>query len=165
MAKWVEIDWDKLDKPRQEQIRGVTVTVYFSPYDIPEAAQGEYDIAKECFVIRFRYLGGKEPIEYSDPKDDIQLGVGKQTQRLHEILVDVERLKAGFITLEMCKPIADADNLEDTVARKVKQAISRLAEQPTTTTSPAPTENYRAASEALEQQRDRVYSDLAVTHV
>lgn len=148
MANWVEINWEALNHPRQEQIRGVGVTVYFSPYDMPEAAKGDYDTTEKRFVIRFQYLGGEEPIEYRNAAEDIRLGIGKKTQRLHRIQVDVDRLRANFVAL----------NLENQVAEKVKQAIDEFS---TTTTTPAPTGNYAAASGALDQQRNRVYSDLA----
>lgn len=158
MANWFQVDWEKLNQPRPGQIKGVEVTVYFSPYDMPEAVKGEYDTVKGRFAIRFRYLGGEEPIEYRDPDEDIQLGIGKQTQRLHEILVDVQRLKASIVAIEMCE---GPSVLEKNVANKVEQAITKLASSSATTTTLPPTDNYKVASKALEQQRDHVFSGLA----
>jgi hypothetical protein len=151
MAKWVQVDWEKLNQPRQQTINGVEVTVYLSPYDMPEAVKGEYNDAKDRFVVRFQYLGGKEPIEYRSEDEHVQLGIGRKTSRLHEILVDVNALQANSVMLKM-QP-------SDLVANEVKDAIDRFARSPV---AAAPQKgNYEAVSEVLQQRREQVYSPLA----
>jgi hypothetical protein len=151
MAKWVQVDWEKLNQPRQQTINGVAVTVYLSPYDMPEAVKGEYNDAKDRFVVRFQYLGGKEPIEYRSEDEHVQLGIGRKTSRLHEILVDVNALQANSVMLKM-QP-------SELVANEVKEAIERFARSPVAV---APQQgNYEAVSEVLQQRREQVYSPLA----
>jgi hypothetical protein len=149
MANWVEVDWNRLNQPRRETINGVEVTVYFSPYDMPEAVKGEYNDAKDRFVIRFQYLGGEEPVEHRDEDEHVRLGIGKKTSRLHEILVDVKSLQANGVMLKMQQ--------SDLVADEVENAIAKFA-----SFTAAPRKgNYEAVSEALQQQREQVYSPLA----
>lgn len=156
MGKWTQVNWEQLNQPRQEEIRDVEVTVYFSPYDMPEAVKGEYDDKTRRFLIQFRYLGGEEPIDYRDQDEHITLGIGRTTKRLHEIQVDVEKLKAHHVQLEMRPHFAD---VQKQVAAEVKEAIRTFAK--TTTTTSAPTGNYTAASGALDQQQRFVFAGLA----
>ena len=155
MANWVEVDWEKLNPPRQEQIDGVGVTVYFSPYDMPEAVKGEDNDAKDRFVIRFQYLGGEEPVEYHDKDKHIQLGIGKKTGRLHEILVDVKSLQAGSVMLKM-QP-------SELVANEVKDAIAKFAKA--SAPGSATRGNYEAASEALQQRREKSIRARLCMHI
>ena len=150
MANWAEVNWEKLNQPRREEINGVEVTVYFSPYDMPEAVKGEYNDAKDRFVILFQYLGGEEPVEYVEEDKHIRLGIGKETKRLHEVLVDVEGLRATSVMVKV---------QSDLVESEVKDAITKFAK--TSRGAVARKNNYEAAWEALEQQRDHVYSALA----
>ena len=156
MGKWAHVDWERLNEPRHEMIRGVQVTVYFSPYDMPEAVKGEYDKQKDRFSIQFRYLGGDERIHYRVQDEHITLGIGETTKRLHEIQVDVEKLKASLVMLEMRQHPRD---MQEQVAAEVTKAIKTFASA--TTTTSAPTGNYTAASKALDQQRQQVFSVLA----
>jgi hypothetical protein len=154
MADWVEVDWEKLNQPRSEKINGIEVTVYFSPYDMPEEVKGEYRDTDQRFAIQFRYLGGEEPIDHRDADKYVRLGIGRETKRLHEILVDVTGLRADRVFLKMQPSV-----LGDEVADEVKKVITEFAEA--SPPGAAPMGNYAAASEVLTQQREQVYSALA----
>ncbi|MBW3538999.1 MAG: hypothetical protein KY476_01900 [Planctomycetes bacterium] len=154
MATWVKVDQERLNQPRQEEIAGVTVTVYFSPYDVPELVGGDYEEARSRFVVRFRYPGGPEPRRFEDQDGHVRLGIGRTTGRLHELEIDVAALKAKAVQLKV--------NIANAAFEEAEAAIRRLRERPTSTTpSPASIPNYLAASGALAQQRDEVFGNLA----
>lgn len=146
MATWVSVDWDELNQPRHEKLNGVDVTVFFSPYDMPEAISGEYDAARKRFVIRFKYLGGIEPLRLQQTDEHFVLGIGETTGRMHEIEIDVDSLKADCVELH-----TSCDRIVDDV-RETLQGLSATS---------GSTSNYMAASGAIDQQRVNVAEGLA----
>ena len=102
MRHWTQVDWDELTKdPCTEEIHGVHIDTFFSPYDMPEAVSGEYDGKRNRFVILFRYLGGAEKVRRMDIDEHVCLGIGAKSHRLHEIAVDVGGLRAQHVSLSV----------------------------------------------------------------
>jgi len=148
MAKWTKVDWDRLNTPREEEIQGVTVSVFFSPYDMPEKVRGYYSQDRKKFIIEFRYLGGQEPLKHESTEDNIVLGIGKTTERLHEIEIDVDSAGVSEVQLRL-----GPDELE----KRVENAIRRydLAR-----TQPPTNSNFSAVTEAIGQERDSIFEEL-----
>lgn len=98
--KWQHIDPTEFPQthPTETEIRGVTVSVGLSPYDIPDAVRGGYDSSIEAFLIEFRYIG-TEPWVRKKAQDHLHLRVGKHTKRLYGIEIDTAAVGAQRVEL------------------------------------------------------------------
>jgi hypothetical protein len=138
---WMRVDQNQINQPlenRDPAASGVSLQVFVSPYDIPEAIHGGYDKGISRFVISFKYAGvEEESISKTTGNEHIDFFVGKDSNRLYRIAVDVDAMQAT------------------TVEVAVSSAIDRLAESPTRRTG-----NYIAAKRAIHQSR-RQLEELA----
>ncbi|MEX0701195.1 MAG: hypothetical protein WD069_03790 [Planctomycetales bacterium] len=127
MPQTVPFDVEKLDEPRQEQVKGVTVTLHASPYDLPDGALKTYDPKQQRLVLRLRYIGSPER-SVSVRRDDTELKFGNETGRIFEIIVAPASDEDSAFT----KAIAalTAENLpkgnRDIIVAALKQQRSRL---------------------------------------
>ncbi len=101
MVKWITLDPNVINREQKKFIRGVEVKLYASPQDVPEAVRGGYDPVRRKFVIKFRYAAGEEPLNTSKYDDNITLFLGKKSRRLHEVEIDVDRMKAEQVGLSV----------------------------------------------------------------
>lgn len=114
--------------------------MFVSPYDIPERITGDYEKAAKRFVIRFHYPVEDEPVEDVAPRDGIALRVGKHSQRLCEIVIDVDSMKTNAVSLKL----------------QAKQAVETFArEHPS-----LKRENYRIAEEVIEERAAELFEPL-----
>lgn len=117
MREWILLDPKSLNtqvKPANKS--GVSVSVYLSPYDIPEAVRGYFDgDDSKCFVIEFKYMGGEEPMEAANNQQDITLMLGKKSGRLYRIILKPKEFPDGAVNLRL---------------GLVEQAIGNLAKRP-----------------------------------
>lgn len=73
-------------------VHGVNIAVGLSPFDVPDSIQGRYDEELGKFLIEFNYLTAEDRVSVGDDSHPVQLFVGKQSQRLYAIIVDVQKL-------------------------------------------------------------------------
>jgi hypothetical protein len=144
MSEWISLDSDELNPERQENIRGVEVSVFYAPYDVPIAVRGYYDNNLKRFVIEFQYT---EPEQYKVKRDveHIYVRVGKESQRLYGFEIDVDALNVNEVSLRVAY-------------RELKAALNNLIREPL---SPRRKGNYQVISDALTANRDKVFSALA----
>lgn len=99
MSKWIEVDRDQLDQPRVQMRNGVELQVFASPYDIPTAVRGEYNKDVGKFVIQLRYSASPEERIQLAPNDHVRLHIGKNSSRLYQAELDVDKLDAKAVSL------------------------------------------------------------------
>jgi len=139
MSEWIQVNQKELNVPRTETRNGVEVQVFVSPYDIPEAVRGAYDKRVNRFAIEFKYLADEEPtVEQID--GDMRLFVGKTSNRLHRIEIDVDRLDADCVYLHIFKGI---ERLVQLQKKPYRQG------------------NYRTAERIIQGRRSELFSSLA----
>jgi hypothetical protein len=148
-GRWIQIDPEELGLPQPETIRGVQVTVLFSPYDVPESVRGQYDQSLDRFLIEFSYLGGAETPRFSTFSQHVELGIGVRTGRLHQIRLNVKAMKVMGVCLDVRKAKAE-----------VNAAISELERHPTIPRPPLG--NYEAVAKVVSQQGDELFADLVM---
>jgi len=108
MTDWIEVDPSAVSKDERTEIRGVEIRVGLSPYDIPEGVRGYYDKASGRLVIEFKYLDGDEPKEdVVDQNEEVSLLVGKHSNCLYEIRVNVDKIKAETVHVKLALPKID----------------------------------------------------------
>lgn len=91
MSEWILIDPETVETAPLETStdEGVTVSVYLSPYDIPEAVRSTYDRHDGTFTLQFKYLE-------DEPTKTLKLGrarvqIGRHSKRLYELEVPIPR--------------------------------------------------------------------------
>jgi len=152
MSEWIELDSDELNPPRHADIKGVDVMVFLSPYEVPDAVRGALDQRADRFAIDFRYLGSpdkpNEPLETEAGPGhrDITLKVGRNSQRLYRIEIDVKKLKADRVRLTM-------------ILEQVKEALHDLAAR---RTKPGNCEHYDLAEKVISEKKDELLKDLVM---
>ena len=141
--EWIEIDASTLDLSLDEPYSdGVHIRLFVSPYDVPEAVRGRFDDDSGKFVIEFRYLD-TETWKLEEEDKFVSLRVGKHSQRLHGIEVDVEEAEASYVSLAITAidhQAARAANQAHKNYRIIKELIDRLTPQifPAAAASQAP---------------------------
>ena len=92
---WIRLDRDALNQPLQGRLKGVQIEVRLSPFDIPEAVRGYFaNPTRGLFTIEFRYPGGPEKLNVT-AAGAVTAHVGRHSQRLHRLEVDVSQLEGG----------------------------------------------------------------------
>jgi hypothetical protein len=133
---WMHVDQNEINQPldaRDPTASGVSLRVYVSPYDIPVAIQGIYDDVISRFVISLKYAGLDEERKIKTRANDlIDFYVGKESNRMYRIAVDVEAMGAERIE---CEVLSAIDKLNPTRTRRG---------------------NYIAAKRAIQQSRGRL---------
>ncbi len=130
--EWIEVDPNTLDLSLDDDYSdGVHISVFVSPYDVPEAVRGCFDEDLNRFVIQFRYLDS-EPWKRHAENEFVSLRIGKHSQRLHAIEVDLERAEAAYVRLAVTAidhQAIKAANQASKNYRIVKELIGRLTAQ------------------------------------
>lgn len=147
MHEWIKLDPEKLNKPKLETIQGVEVEVMLSPYDVPDAVGGNYDKERKRFVIEFKYASGDEPrsVEWHDQY--VNFIVGRNSQRLYGLEIDVDAMNAHAVSLKVLEE--KVDKAIDDLGRKLTRR-SRLG-------------NYGLAKEVISQSGRQLFGTLVRT--
>ena len=124
---------------------GVHITLVMSPFDIPEAVRGSYDDESGLFSIEFRYPVMEKKTTRAAGAEHVTLVVGKNSERLYRIEIDVRSLGANQVTLQTIVP------------HQVQKAIEDFAPQ-----AELRRDNLKLLDSLLESRREDVYRDLPV---
>lgn len=103
---WFEVDVDKINKGKMKEVRGVALKVYMSPFEVPRATRGYKDDTTGKFTIEFRYIT-KEPTRKKKQSELITLHVGRRSGMLYRIDIDVDKIGASAVTLEVLESAID----------------------------------------------------------
>ena len=89
-SAYLRIQDSVVNKPREQEIQGVKVTVMFSPFDVPESLFFDEDEDTKALHFKFKYLSSDEPSHVFQPDDNsnIKLVLGKRSHRVYEIILD-----------------------------------------------------------------------------
>ena len=93
----VDVKQSEVNEATDEDVRGVTVRVMLSPFDVPRAASADYDKDGRIFRLKFEYLGSDEPTREKASGEGISLVVGKHSERLYGINIALTALLAASI--------------------------------------------------------------------
>lgn len=145
-AEWIAVSVDDEDLERLEEKKGLHVRVLVSPYDVPEAIRGHYSEERKRFIVEFQYLNTDEESELRGPGDLISLRVGKYSERLYGIEIDVDSVEAETVVVEL---------IEEKVDRALENLVRTAQKNPRKS-------NYRLARETLTKVREQLYSGLRV---
>lgn len=146
-SPWLKLDLSKFEKAERADVEGIAIQVFLSPYDVPEAVRGRYDARSKRFVIEFKYIADEER-DSKDVDEFVSLGIGRNSERLQDISIDIRALKADVVSLRMHLP------------RLVESAIDRFRSQ-----SPlgAREGNYRIAKDVVASTKNDLLEALTPT--
>ena len=141
--KWVRVDPTEVERDiASRKGRGVELRLFLSPYDVPDAVRGRYDSNLGRFVIEFRYIQ-EEEWERDEHHEYITLRLGKNSRRILGIEIDVDRLKADHIKLDLRRMVGRR-------IRKIAKSGKRRV----------PQGNYDAAIDILHDKEREVLEEL-----
>lgn len=143
MSNWMPINRKDFDLRRKRQINNVELNVIISPYDVPEGVRGAFDDVLGRFVIEFSYIGD-EPWRRESPDRHLTLRVGKKSNRLYGIEVDVHALKAESVVLRLGVP------------KLVSSALTRLSSR-----EQSRSDNYDLAREVIRRRESELFAQLS----
>ena len=93
VAEWKTLDSKELNPPSLEDVKGVVIKSYVSPYDVPEAIR-VHKRPDDChFRIEFRYIGGDEPLKEWLEDEHVKLWLGRDSRRLCRVEFDLQEDK------------------------------------------------------------------------
>lgn len=124
VAEWRALDSKEFNEPLAENVAGVQIKSYASPYDVPEAMRIRLYPDSCHLLVEFRYMGGKEPVEPEVEDDDLKLWLGRDSHRL--------------LMIEL--------NLKHYEPDAIKRVIDELSSKPQT---PPRQSNYQVAKKVL----------------
>src|SRR5688500_8077636 len=95
----VEVKQSEINEAISEDVRGVTVKVMLSLFDVPRTASADYDETARIIRLKFDYIGGHEQTIEKSSGDGVYLIVGKHSERLYGINIALSALlKASIVT-------------------------------------------------------------------
>jgi len=146
MTGWVKLEPAQFENVKtQKRIRGIDVDVYISPYDIPEAVRGYFDEDLDRFVIEFRYIED-ERTEQHPQSEKVTLRLGKYSQRIYAIEIDVKALKAKAVSLNLNLL---EDEVEGALNAFASESPSRMRET-----------NYALTRDVIDQEKEEIFEPL-----
>ena len=89
-SAYVRIQDSLINKPREEEMQGVKVTVMLSPFDVPESIICTEDENTKALHFKFKYLAGDEPSHTVESTDNsnVRLVLGDRSNRVYEIILE-----------------------------------------------------------------------------
>ena len=145
LGNWIAVDPQMLAKNTTRTTHGIRLVVSPSPSDIPEAVRGFYETVIRKFVIEFRYIGERqEPLDVGSETGDVRLLIGRHSQRLYRIEIDVEKIEGQHLSFQIQAP------------QEVDAAVKRLGERPRTTYRT----KYEPVRETLSSKRVSLFSSI-----
>ena len=150
-GEWITLNPTEFTKSRHEKARnGVQIRILTSPYDVPEAVRGSYDRDSRCFRIEFRYMEDEPTVERVAAVH-IRLRIGRHSQRLHQIEIDLSGRKEEPVSLEVCVTQLVAE---------VDRAIRELAIE---ARGRRGSKNYSVTQEVLSHRSKQLFAPLGAT--
>lgn len=144
--RWIQLDPNEYDEPREIGMADVEVDVFISPFEIPRGVRGYYDKARKRFVIQFKYIATHEPIDrLSTEPSQVQTFIGRNSGRIYEFEIDVDGLGAQSVSLRL---------------RAAQEAIEAMREH-VPSSGAKPWWNSHVANRVLQDRQQEVF---AVSH-
>lgn len=144
----------------------VDIRILTSPYDIPDWVRSGYDDDLDRFVVEFRYMLDEE-YRISDVGDGIRVRLGRHSNRIVGVEVDVDQPGAYQVPIPPGDPRADAynaikkaiRNVEETMnARAGRSRRSRLRRQRRGEGDKR--QNYVVAQRVLEDKQTEIFGEM-----
>jgi len=145
MNKWLALDPIQLQRSQEEFLGGVTVEVYLSPYDIPEAIGRHDDQDKNKCIIEFRYIDKDESLTPRVHDNNITLVVGKRSGRIYRI------------EIEGCDPSRVSLHMRES---EIENAFNRLTQNKLPSRN---LNNYKLIQDILTHQGKELFSPIKCT--
>lgn len=103
VAEWRALDSRALDsrewnQPSSEDIEGISITAYVSPYDVPEEIHVYVTPNDEHYKLEFRYIGGEEATKSETGYGQVKLRLGRHSRRLYGIEFDARQAETGGVS-------------------------------------------------------------------
>ncbi|QDT24075.1 hypothetical protein [Gimesia chilikensis] len=85
MTDWLDLDIERLSKPKHDTRNGVDISFDLSPFDIPEAIRSRFDESDDRIVIEFKYLDDSEEESNELSTPDMSILIGKNSGCIYRV--------------------------------------------------------------------------------
>lgn len=87
---WVRIEEPDVNKAKEKNVQGTTLSMKLSSFDIPHEARSKFDSSAGVLHVTFYYAdGGEKYDKVVVINDGLKVTTGKRSKRLYEIELDV----------------------------------------------------------------------------
>jgi hypothetical protein len=149
MSEWITVDVNDVNKEVAKNFNGVEVRMRFSPYDVPRRFRGYREPNTHYYVVEFEYLTPEETRpEVPCPNSPIELEIGKNSQRIYKVKLDMEKVKKLSLSTEG-EPATG-------IARKIVGVIQHFQESVPERLQ----ERYKMPEKLVFNNRDRLFSEI-----
>lgn len=145
MGEWIPLDSSKLNTPQRMEVKGVSLDVLMSPFDIPTDVRTS-KINDGDLLIEFRYMD-EEPKHRQIKDEGITLIIGKHSERVFGLEIDKSKFETNGQTVTLRLIIPEASSAIDHLNKKLgKRAFKR---------------NYEVAKKALSNMASQEFMQTA----
>ena len=150
--QWVEIPSNEVDDFLRQSSARLQFSIRMAPHDIPNAVRGYFDEKIQRFVVEFRYIDEDEPWRRSKSDSPVILRIGKHSERLLGLEIDVQELKADSVGVRI---------MPQDIAEQASVAIdSFVHKRPIRPRKESKERSYQVAQKILRREREKVFHDL-----
>lgn len=139
----------------------VDIRILTSPYDIPDWVRSGYDDDLDRFVVEFRYMLDEE-YRISDVGDGVRVRLGKHSNRIVGVDVDVDRPGTYRAPVPVEDPRADTYNAIKKAIQNVEETMNARARRTRRGRrgEDAKRQNYVVAQRVLEGKHDEIFGEM-----
>jgi|ERR1041385_2162210 hypothetical protein len=148
MTDWIILNREELRESSDPKSKSLTINIYASPYDIPEGVKSFMDDTKTYINIQFKYLN-EEKTEPVTEDRLVSLEIGKQSRRLHKIIIDTREIVGGSCSIDIVSKIALA----------AIERMMNIRKSPITTNAISK-DNYTIAKKIIETNENLLFANL-----
>ena len=130
----------------------VDIRILTSPYDIPDWVRSGYDDDLDRFVVEFRYMLDEE-YRISDVGDGVRVRLGKHSNRIVGVEVDVDQLAAHDAIKKAIQNVEETINARTRRSRRARLQRGRRGED-------AKRQNYVVAQRVLEDKQGEIFGNV-----
>lgn len=149
MSEWITVDVNDVNKEVTKNLNGVEVRMRFSPYDVPRRFRGYRETNSNFYVVEFEYLTPEDTrTEIPCPSSPVQLEIGKNSQRIYKVVLDMNKVKNLHLSTEGEPATGIARNISGVIHHFQGSVPQKLQER------------YEMPERLVFNNRDKLFSEI-----
>lgn len=104
ISEWITVSQEEINKPTSENKNGIKIHFMISPFDVPVATRAGVepsDTGPGVYFLEFKYISEEKNSRTVNTDHGIQLEVGKNSRKIHKILIDLAKYTNGVSDAEL----------------------------------------------------------------
>lgn len=104
ISEWITVSQEEINKPTSENKNGIKIHFMISPFDVPVATRAGVEpaeIGPGTYFLEFKYISEEKNSRIVNGEQGIQFEVGKNSRKIHKILIDLSKFTDGMSHAEL----------------------------------------------------------------